>query len=107
MGWRAATLYVVDHLFFALAFALKTYFQKIADPGDIAPTAAVAFTINHIAAVFLPAALGYLWLVAPGAVFGLAAGFALVSLGLALMIPRHPAPGHETRFHTLLAAPAE
>ena len=30
-------LYVVDHLFFALAFALKTYFQKIASPGDIAP----------------------------------------------------------------------
>ncbi|MDH5528626.1 MAG: MFS transporter, partial [Paracoccaceae bacterium] len=44
-GWGvavAAGLYVVDHLFFALAFALKTYFQKIASPGDIAPTAAVA-----------------------------------------------------------------
>ena len=52
----AAALYVIDHLFFALAFAQKTYFQKIADPADIAPTAAVAFTINHIAAVFLPAA---------------------------------------------------
>ena len=30
---------------------IKTYFQKIADPQDIAATAAVAFTINHIAAV--------------------------------------------------------
>ena len=62
-GWGvvlAATLYVIDHMFFALAFALKTYFQKIADPQDIAPTAAVAFTINHISAVFLPALLGYL-----------------------------------------------
>ena len=78
-GWGvliAAALYVLDHLFFALAFALKTYFQKIADPGDIAPTAAVAFTINHIAAVFLPAALGYLWITSPGAVFVLAAGMA-------------------------------
>ncbi len=68
-GWGvvlAAALYVVDHLFFALAFALKTYFQKIADPADIAPTAAVAFTINHIAAVFLPALLGYLWIVCAG-----------------------------------------
>ena len=100
-GWGvalAAALYVLDHLFFALAFALKTYFQKIASPGDIAPTAAVAFTINHIAAVFLPAALGYLWIAAPGAVFGLAAGMAATSLCLALMIPRHPAPGHETVF---------
>ncbi|MEM9270825.1 MAG: MFS transporter, partial [Pseudomonadota bacterium] len=75
-GWGvlvAAGLYVVDHLFFALALALRTYFQKIADPQDIAPTAAVSFTINHIAAVFLPAALGYLWIVSPGAVFWLAA----------------------------------
>ncbi len=100
-GWGvvlAATLYVVDHMLFALAFALKTYFQKIADPADIAPTAAVAFTINHIAAVFLPALLGYLWVTSPGAVFGLAAGMALVSLLLAMLIPRHPEPGHETVF---------
>jgi hypothetical protein len=94
----AATLYVVDNIFFAMAFALKTYFQKIADPGDIAPTAAVAFTINHIAAVFLPVLLGLLWLVSPALVFGLAAGMAAVSFGLALLIPRHPVPGHETVF---------
>jgi len=98
-GWGvtlAAALYVVDHVFFALAFALKTYFQKIADVPDIAPTAAVAFTINHIAAVLLPAALGYLWVRAPGAVFGLAALMALASVGLALLIPRHPERGRES-----------
>ena len=109
-GWGvvlAASLYVIDHLFFALAFAQKTYFQKIADPGDIAPTAAVAFTINHIAAVFLPALLGYLWIVFPGAVFGLAAGMAFVSLVLALMIPRRPEKGNETIFSRRLVAPAE
>lgn len=109
-GWGvilAAALYVLDHLFFALAFALKTYFQKIADPGDIAPTAAVAFTINHIAAVFLPALLGYLWIVSPGAVFGMAAAMACVSLLLALMIPRHPMRGRETIFSREVAAPAE
>ncbi|MDA8585645.1 MFS transporter [Rhodobacteraceae bacterium] len=107
-GWGvvlAATLYVIDHLFFALAFAQKTYFQKIADPGDIAPTAAVAFTINHIAAVFLPASMGYLWVVFPGAVFGLAAGMACVSLSLALMIPRQPEKGNETIFSRGLVAP--
>ncbi|WP_083626840.1 MFS transporter [Rhodovulum sp. ES.010] len=109
-GWGvvlAASLYVIDHLFFALAFALKTYFQKIADPGDIAPTAAVAFTINHIAAVFLPALLGYLWVSSPGAVFTLAAAMAGASLMLALMIPRHPAPGNETILAGLVATPAE
>ncbi len=110
LGWGvaiAAGLYVIDHLFFALAFAMKTYFQKIADPGDIAPTAAVAFTINHIAAVFLPAILGYLWIVSPGSVFALAAGMAVVSLGLAMMIPRHPEPGRETVFSRAIPAPAE
>ncbi|MCG6885333.1 MAG: MFS transporter [Silicimonas sp.] len=109
-GWGvvlAASLYVIDHMLFALAFAMKTYFQKIADPQDIAPTAAVAFTINHIAAVFLPALLGYLWVVSPGAVFGLAASMAGVSLLLALLIPRHPEPGRETIFARGLPAPAE
>jgi hypothetical protein len=101
----AAVLYVIDHIFFALALALKTYFQKIADPADIAPTAAVAFTINHIAAVFLPAGLGYMWLVSPTAVFVTAAGMALVSFLLALLIPRHPHPGHETVFQPRMTSP--
>lgn len=104
----AAVLYIVDHLLFAMAFAQKTYFQKIADPADQAPTAAVAFTINHIAAVFLPAALGFLWLVSPAAVFGLAVAMSLVSLVLAFFVPRHPDDGNETVFtHRLVATPAE
>jgi len=90
-----------------MAFAIKTYFQKIADPADIAPTAAVAFTINHIAAVFLPALLGYLWIVSQISVFVLAAGMALISLGLSMLIPRHPVKGRETIFARALAAPAE
>ena len=109
-GWGAALAaarYVIDHLFFALALALKTYFQKIADPADHSPTAAVAFTINHIAAVFLPAGLGYLWLTSPSAVFLLAAMMAGVSLLLALLIPRHPEPGNETIFARPMGVPAE
>ncbi|MGB5838073.1 MAG: MFS transporter [Albidovulum sp.] len=109
-GWGAligGALYVIDHLFFSLSFALKTYFQKIADPQDIAPTSAVAFTINHIAAVFLPAGLGYLWIISPGAVFVLAAMMAAVSVLLAVMIPRHPEPGAETIFARPAAVLAE
>ena len=111
-GWGiviAGGLYILDQMFFALSFALKTYFQKIADPADIAPTAAVAFTINHIAAVFLPAALGYMWARSPDYVFVLGAGMAGVALALALMIPRHPEPGYETVFGSWRAkgAPAE
>ena len=100
-GWGiilAGTLFVIDHLFFSLAFALKTYLQKIADPADIAPTAAVAFTINHIAAVGLPVMLGLVWLISPILVFVMAALMALTSLALAFLIPRHPVAGHETIF---------
>jgi len=95
-GPWAAVLYVVDHMFFALAIAIKTYFQKIADPADIASTAAVGFTINHIAAVVIPALFGLLWLVSPAAVFLAGAGLAAGSLGLSTLVPARPAPGAET-----------
>lgn len=91
----AAGLYIVDHFFFALAIAIKTYFQKIVDPADIASSAGVSFTINHIAAVVLPAALGVLWLSSPAAVFLVGAGLAGLSLLLSLNIPTHPAQGNE------------
>jgi hypothetical protein len=94
----ASALFVIDHLFFSFAFALKTYFQKIADPADIAPTAAVAFTINHIAAVGLPLAMGLVWLASPSLVFVMAAIMAVISLALAFLIPRNPLPGYETIF---------
>jgi MFS family permease len=103
----AAVIYVADHILFGLALALKTYFQKIADPADIAPTAAVAFTINHIAAIVLPVTLGLLWVISPAAVFLLASGMAFVSLGLALLVPRHPEPGRETLLARLRGALAE
>lgn len=98
-GWGvviAGALYIADQMFFALSFALRTYFQKIADPADIAPTAAVSFTINHIAAVFLPAGMGYLWATSPDYVFVLGAMMALIAFGLVLLIPRDPEPGYET-----------
>ncbi|HGS5280044.1 TPA: MFS transporter [Vibrio parahaemolyticus] len=93
----AAALYVVDHLFFALALAIKTYFQKIADPADMASTAGVAFTINHIAAVVIPVTFGMIWLVSPSCVFYIGAGMAAVSLLLSLNIPAKPEEGNETR----------
>ena len=93
----AAALYVIDHLFFALALAIKTYFQKIADPADMASTAGVAFTINHIAAVVIPVTFGVIWLVSPSSVFYIGAAMAAVSLLLSLNIPAKPEEGNETR----------
>lgn len=101
----AASLYVIDHAFFAIAIAIKTYFQKIADPADIAPTAGVAFTINHIAAVFIPVLFGLVWLISPAAVFLAGAAMALVSLGLATLIPSNPEEGREVDFWFRKPAP--
>ncbi|MGD9227914.1 MAG: MFS transporter [Desulfobacterales bacterium] len=63
LKWVVAVLYILDHIFFNFSIAIRTYFQKIGDPRDIAPSMAVGFTINHIAAVFLPAIGGFLWVV--------------------------------------------
>ena len=91
----AAGLYIADHVFFALAIAIKTYFQKIADPADIASTAGVSFTISHIAAIVIPAVFGALWLVSPAAVFLAGTAMAFLSLVMALNVPGQPAPGNE------------
>ena len=93
--WIAVALYVIDHAFFAMAIAMKTYFQKIADPADIAPTAGVAFTINHIAAVFIPVLFGFVWLWSPAAVFLAGAAMSGLSLLMARMIPVNPHEGNE------------
>jgi predicted MFS family arabinose efflux permease len=94
-SYLAVFLYIADHLFFSIAIALKTYFQKIADPADIASSAGVSFTINHIAAVFIPVVFGLVWLYSPSLVFLAGAGMAIVSLLLALNMPAKPATGNE------------
>ncbi|GJM13543.1 MAG: MFS transporter [Pseudohongiella sp.] len=93
----AIALYLLDHMFFAMAIAIKTYFQKIADPADIAATSSISFTINHIAAVVLPALLGFVWVINHSAVFLLGAAIAAGSLLLSQLIPDHPRPSAETR----------
>ena len=91
----AIGLYVIDHLFFAMAIAQKTYFQKIANPADIASTAGVSFTINHIAAVVIPVLFGVLWIQSPSLVFYIGVIMAGISLVLAFNVPNAPDVGNE------------
>lgn len=106
-GLLVGALYIVDGVFFTLILAQRTYLQKIADPADIAPTSAVAFTINHIAAVVIPVTFGLIWLWSPAAVFLIGAGIATGSLTLAFLVPRHPEPGRETVIRAPQPVPAE
>jgi MFS family permease len=78
--WVAGGLYILDHIFFNFAIAINTFFQKVGDPGDVAPTMAVGFTINHVAAVFLPAIGGYFWIIDYRIPFIAGAVMALISL---------------------------
>jgi len=107
-GWvdsapAAVALYVLDNILFAMAIAQSSYIKKIADPADMASTAGVSFTINHIAAVILPALLGVLWLWSPLAVFLSGAAMACVSLYLALWVPKYPDVGNEWQRPALVA----
>lgn len=88
-----AGVYILDSILFTFSIAIRTYFHKIADPVDIAPSTAVGFTINHAAAVFLPALGGYLWMIDYRIPFVVGAVLAAVSLLLAQFI-RLPAVEH-------------
>jgi hypothetical protein len=75
-----AGLYILDHIFFNFAIAIRTYFQKVGDPRDIAPSMAVGFTINHIAAVALPVVGGLLWIIDYRIPFVFGAFLSMISL---------------------------
>jgi len=94
--WAVAMLYVLDHIFFNFAIAIRTYFQKVGDPRDIAPSMAVGFTINHIAAVALPVLGGMLWMVDYRIPFIGGAVLALMSLLSVqfIRLPRVPEERH-------------
>jgi len=83
-------LYVADHVLFNFSIGIGTYFQKIAEPEDIAPSAAVGFTINHIAAVVLPVLGGYLWMIDYKIPFIGGAVMGFVSLCLVQLIKLKP-----------------
>ncbi|NOU07159.1 MAG: MFS transporter [Hyphomicrobiaceae bacterium] len=106
-GTVAAILFVIDGVFFTLTIAQRTYFQKIGDPADMAATASVAFTINHIAAVFIPVLFGALGMINPSIIFWLGVVIATMSLALSFLVPERPGPGHETILVSPRAAPAE
>lgn len=95
-AWVAGLLFCIDGISNTLGIALKTYFQKIGDPADMAVQASVAFSINHISSVFLPLLLGPLWLIHPSLVFIVGTAFSLTALTLTRFVPKEPRIGFET-----------
>lgn len=79
-------LYVIDHVFFGFGMSINTYFQKTADPKDIAPSVSVAFAINHISAVIIPIVGGLLWMYNWRIPFIAGAVFSVISLGFSQLV---------------------
>lgn len=80
-------MYILDHVLFNFAIAIRTYFQKVGDPKDIAPSMAVGFTINHIAAVVMPVLGGIVWMIDYRIPFVAGACMSLISLAAVQKIP--------------------
>ncbi|MEI8633024.1 MFS transporter [Vibrio sp. PP-XX7] len=82
----AGILYVADCILFSFTVALSSYFKKTIRSNEIAATSGISFTINHIAAVFLPFLLGMLWVTGYQFVFMTGAAISVVSFFVALSI---------------------
>jgi predicted MFS family arabinose efflux permease len=96
-------MYIVDALLFNFSVAIRTYFQKIGDPEDTASSMAMGVTINHIAAVFLPALGGYLWMIDYRIPFYAGALLGVVSL-IAAQFIRIPDEAEEVPAAVLITA---
>ena len=88
-------MYIFDNILYNFDVAIRTYFQKVANPADIASTMSVGFTINHIAAVFLPALGGYFWMIDYRIPFIAGSALGVVSLVAAqwMRVPEKTDPG--------------
>lgn len=82
----AGAVFIIDQLAFNFVVCIRTFLQKIADKPDIAPSSAVGFTINHIAAVFIPVMGGLLWTIDYRIPFLAGAVLGAISLALAQLV---------------------
>ena len=85
--WVAGGLYILDQVLFNFTVSIRTFFQKIAEKSDVAPSMAMGVAVNHIAAVVVPLIGGWLWMLNYRIPFLLGVGFAAASLVMARCIP--------------------
>jgi predicted MFS family arabinose efflux permease len=81
--------YIADNILYGFYICIPSYFRKIADPAEVAPSMAVGFTINHIVAVLVPIFGGLVWLFDYRICFVAGSVFALISLSLAQLTSKN------------------
>lgn len=94
--YLAGVLYVIDNVIFSFSIALATYFKKTIRHDEVLSTSSLSFTINHIGAVFLPFALGAVWMAGYKNVFLIGAAFAMTSFLVAVSINNNEEQAHNT-----------
>ncbi|HEU5318276.1 MAG TPA: MFS transporter, partial [Chloroflexota bacterium] len=60
-AWQAIAVYFAYSTLFAFNMATPVYLDKIARPGELAPTLAMGVTAEHLAGVAIPVVGGLLW----------------------------------------------
>ena len=60
-AWQAIAVYFAYSTMFAFNIATPVYLDKIARPGELAPTLAMGVTAEHLAGVAIPVVGGMLW----------------------------------------------
>jgi hypothetical protein len=60
-AWQAIAVYFAYSTLFAFNMATPSYLNKIARPGELAPTLAMGVTAEHLAGVAIPVIGGLLW----------------------------------------------
>jgi len=83
-----ALMYIIDFVVFNFSIGIKSHFQKIADPRDIAGSMAMGVTINHISAVIIPIAGGLVWMLDYKIPFIAGAAMSIISLTLVQFIKK-------------------
>ena len=54
-------LFFIDELLFGFSMAVQSYLRKIAAPDEVSGQVSLGMTLNHVAALVIPVAGGYLW----------------------------------------------
>jgi predicted MFS family arabinose efflux permease len=86
--WIFYGVFALDNLLFTASVGIQTYIRHTAPQEDLSPSLAMGLTWNHVAAVTVPLAAGWIW-AAYGyeRIFLCGIGLALLSLAMCLTLP--------------------
>jgi predicted MFS family arabinose efflux permease len=87
--WLFYGVFALDNLLFTASVGIQTYIRHTAPREDLSPSLAMGLTWNHVAAVTVPLAAGWIWAhYGYERIFLCGIGLALCSMAMCLTLPR-------------------